>query len=366
MIADKQIEINKERLSKLQDEAIETLKKLISKQSFSGEEAETAIILEDWLKQYGFTPNRQHNNVWATSPEFDESKTTILLNSHHDTVLPNEGYTKDPFSPIVEDGTLYGLGSNDAGGPLVSLLATFLYFSQEGDVPFNLIFAGTGEEETSGPHGLNNLIPELPNFDYAIVGEPTQMEMATAEKGLIVLECTAKGVSGHAARDVGDNAIYKAMEDINWFKTYEFGNDSPKVGPVKMTVTVINAGTQHNVVPDTCDFTVDIRTTDKVSNEEVMKVVKENIKSDIKEASTRLRPSGISDDHPIVKAAKDLDIVTFGSPTMSDQAMIEGPSVKMGPGDSKRSHTADEYIKLDEIKHGIKTYITLLKQVEHN
>ncbi|NMM49030.1 M20 family metallo-hydrolase [Flammeovirgaceae bacterium KN852] len=365
MIADK-IDIDKQRLGKLQSEAIETLKNLISNPSYSGEETETALILEGWLKEYGFEPNRQFNNVWATSPGFDESKPTILLNSHHDTVFPNEGYTKDPHTPIVEDGTLYGLGSNDAGGPLVSLLATFLYFSQEDEVPFNLIFAGTGEEETSGPHGLNNLIPELPHFDYAIVGEPTQMEMATAEKGLIVLKCVAKGVSGHAARDVGDNAIYKAMKDIEWFKSYSFGNDSPKLGPVKMTVTMINAGTQHNVVPDTCEFTVDIRTTDTVSNEEVMKVVKENITSEIVSASTRLRPSGISDSHPIVQAAKELDIVTFGSPTMSDQAMIEGPSIKMGPGDSKRSHTADEYIKLDEIKHGIETYITLLKQVNHN
>lgn len=294
---------------------------------------------------------------------FDDSKPSLLVNSHHDTVKPNDGYTKDPFTPVIEDGKLYGLGSNDAGGPLVSLIAAFLHFYDKKNLNHNLVFAASAEEEISGDNGISSILDKIPEIETAIVGEPTQMRMAVAEKGLMVLECTAKGKSGHAARDEGENAIYNAIEDINWFRNHQFPQISGTLGPVKMTVTEIHAGSQHNVVPDLCDFTVDIRSTDCYSNKEILQIIEENIQAEINPRSIRLNPSFISADHPLVKAGLKLGLERYGSPTLSDQAFLSVPSLKIGPGKSARSHSSDEFIYLDEIEEGIKTYIKLLELV---
>jgi len=344
------------------NDAIQLLQQLIATPSFSKEEDKTANIIEAFLKEKGIDAKRHLNNVWAKNKLFDESKPTILLNSHHDTVKPNKGYTKDPFIPITEDGKLYGLGSNDAGGPLVSLLATFLFFYYK-PLTHNLIFAATAEEEISGKNGIEALLPLLGNIDFAIVGEPTQMQLASAEKGLMVLDCVAHGKSGHAAREEGVNAIYEAMPDIEWFRTYKFQKVSPLLGPVKMSVTVIHSGSQHNIVPDTCEFTVDIRVNECYTNDEVFDIISQHVKCDVEARSRRLQPSFIAEEHPIVQIGKELGLKVYGSPTLSDRSLMRFPSLKVGPGDSARSHIADEYIFVKEIEEGIETYINMLKKI---
>ena len=344
-------------------EAVENLQRLINTPSVSGDELVVSQIIEEYLQKYGIEVRRVKNNIYAKNKYFDEHKPTLLLNSHLDTVKPNAGWTRDPFKAAVEDGKLYGLGSNDAGAPLVSLLAAFIYLYPMENMTHNVIFSAVAEEENSGKNGMRLLLSQLDDISLAIVGEPTGMQMAIAEKGLIVLRCQAKGISGHAARDTGENALYKAMDDILWFRDFKFEKESAVLGTLKMSVTMINAGTQHNVIPDHCDFTVDIRTTDVYGNEEVLAKIKENIKSDFGKPSLSLNPSGIAKDHALVRIAKDSGIELFGSPTMSDQTFISAPSVKMGPGMSERSHTSDEYVYLNEIEHGIQTYIYLLEKL---
>lgn len=346
----------------LTSSSIQLLKELISIESLSKEEHHTASLLEKYFAANGIPTQRLDNNVWAINKNFDASKPTILLNSHHDTVKPNKGYTNDPFAPIVDEGKLYGLGSNDAGGCLVSLIAAFRYFYEQ-DLSYNLILAATAEEEISGKNGIEKLLPELPTIDFAIVGEPTLMDAAISEKGLMVLDCVSHGESGHAAREEGVNALYKAVKDIHWISTYQFPKESDQLGPVKMSATVIKAGTQHNVVPDRCEFTVDVRTIDAYSNLEVLEIISNHLDAEVTPRSTRLNPSSIPEDHPIVQAAIGHGAKTYGSPTMSDQALINAPSIKIGPGDSARSHTADEYIYLQEIEEGIEKYISILKEV---
>lgn len=349
-------------VSQAQD-AIALLKRLIAIPSFSREEDRTGDCIAAFLQEKDIIFERLKNNLWAKNRYFDPQKPTILLNSHHDTVKPNASYTLDPFSPIEQDGKLYGLGSNDAGGCLVSLITTFLYFYDKPDLNYNFVLAATAEEEISGREGLELLIPYLPPIDFAIVGEPTQMQMAIAEKGLMVVDCIVRGKAGHAARNEGENAIYKAMRDMDWIRNYQFPEVSELLGPVKMTVTIIQAGSQHNVIPDTCTFTVDVRTTDKYSNEAVLLVLKNGLLAEVKPRSVRLKPSSISPTHPIVEAGRTMGLTTYGSPTTSDQALLDVPSLKMGPGDSARSHSADEFIYLEEIEKGIEMYIEILSKI---
>lgn len=344
--------------------AINLLEQLIAIPSFSKEEDKTAIVLQGFFKQFDIPAERKGNNVWARNKHFNQALPTILLNSHHDTVRPNSAYTRDPFKSEIVDGKLYGLGSNDAGGPLVCLIVAFLNFYERQDLPFNLVVAATAEEEISGSEGIESIWELLPKIDYAIVGEPTLCHMAVAEKGLMVLDCTVTGKAGHAARDEGINAIYEAMKDIEWLRTYRFPQVSPTLGEIKMTTTIIQAGRQHNVVPAECTFTVDVRVSDQYSLEDVLAVIEKNVKATVKPRSLRMRPSGIPGDHPLVLAASKLGIPLYGSPTTSDQALIPVPSVKIGPGDSARSHTADEFIYVQEIVKGIDTYIALLKSLE--
>jgi acetylornithine deacetylase len=350
-------------LKTLQVDAIELLKNLIRTESYSKQEDKTAEIINTFLNERGIPTHRLKNNVWAFNKYFDAAKPTILLNSHHDTVNPNPGYTNDPFDPMIKDGKLYGLGSNDAGGCLVSLLATFIHFYDQENLKYNFIIAATAEEEISGFNGLELVYPELGPIDFAIVGEPTLMDIAVAEKGLMVLDCKAKGKAGHAAREEGDNAIYKALKDIEWIRNYKFENVSPHLGPMKMSVTIINAGYQHNVVPETCSFTIDVRITEMYKNEEVLRIIEENIESEVTPRSVRLRPSFIDPDHALVKSALKLGAKPYGSPTTSDQALIPVPSVKMGPGNSGRSHTANEFIWVIEIEEGIDKYIKILTEL---
>lgn len=347
----------------LYNDAVELLKELIAIPSFSKEEEGTAGAIENFFAERNIKTQRKKNNVWALNKHFDKSKLTILLNSHHDTVKPNAGYTRSPFLPEVNGDKLYGLGSNDAGASLVSLIAAFVSFYEKENLKYNIILAATAEEEISGKNGIECVLPELPPISFAIVGEPTQLQMAIAEKGLLVLDCTAIGKAGHAARDEGDNAIYKALEDIDWIKNYQFPKVSETLGPVKMSVTIINAKGQHNVVPAKCEFVVDVRTTDAYTNEELCELIKKNISSDVVARSMRLRPSSIENDHILLMASKKLGIKTFGSPTLSDQALMNLPSVKIGPGDSARSHSADEYIGLGEIREGLEVYSRLLGEV---
>lgn len=350
-------------IEKLQEDCLSLLKKLISIQSYSKEEDKTADAIEQFLQQRDIKTNRKLNNVWAYNKYFDSSKPTLLLNSHHDTVKPNSGYTRDPYDAAVEDGKLFGLGSNDAGGCLVSLIGTFLYFYDQQALNYNICLAATAEEEISGNDGLEFVLPDLGELEFAIVGEPTQMNLAIAERGLLVLDCTATGRAGHAAREEGDNAIYKALKDIEWFRNYQFAKISDVFGPLKMTVTIINAGSQHNVVPATCTFTVDVRVTDAYTNEEVLKIIRTNVDCDVKPRSIRLKPSSIDKGHPLVQSGIALGRTTYGSPTTSDQALLSIPSVKVGPGDSGRSHMADEFIYVDEVAEGIELYIAMLKPV---
>jgi acetylornithine deacetylase len=350
-------------IEQLAEESISLLKQLITIPSFSREENKTADAIESFFAKNGLHPKRSQNNIWAINQHYDASKPTILLNSHHDTVKPNPGYTRDPFSADVEDGKLYGLGSNDAGGCLVSLIATFRHFYNQENLKYNLCIAATAEEEISGKNGIESLVPELGPLDFAIVGEPTLMDLAIAERGLMVLDCVSHGKAGHAAREEGENAIYKALKDIEWFRTYKFPNESELFGPIKMSVTVINAGSQHNVVPAKCDFTVDVRVTDAYRNEEVIEIIKQHVSCDVTPRSTRLKPSSISKEHPFVQAGLALGKRTYGSPTTSDQALLDITSVKVGPGDSARSHMADEYIYVQEIYDGITGYVEMLERL---
>jgi len=345
------------------DDSMKLLAELISIPSFSREEDKTASAIENFLQERGVETHRTQNNIWAYSKFFDATKPTILLNSHHDTVKPNSGYTRDPFSADIEDGILYGLGSNDAGGCLVSLIAAFLHFYEKNDLKYNLCLALTAEEEISGQNGLELILPELGDLEFAIVGEPTLMNMAIAEKGLMVLDCIAHGKAGHAAREEGENAIYKALKDIEWFRSYQFSKKSELFGPVKMSVTIIEAGSQHNVVPASCKFTVDVRITDAYRNEEVLKIIRQNVSCEVNPRSTRLKSSSIDKAHAIVKAGLALGRETYGSPTTSDQALLDIPSLKMGPGDSARSHMANEFIYTSEIKEGVDLYIELLSKI---
>ena len=347
----------------LYDNAVELLQRLIATPSISRSESDTATLIEQWLQTRGVTTHRYKNNVWAYNLHYDESKPTILLNSHHDTVKPNAAYTRDPFAPTIEDGRLYGLGSNDAGASAVGLLATFMHLYADTDLTYNLCVAITGEEEVSGREGIESILDKIGPVEWALVGEPTQMQMAIAERGLLVLDCTAHGKAGHAARAEGDNAIYRAMKDIEWFRTYEFPEVSELFGRVKMSVTQIEAGTQHNVVPAECRFVVDMRVTDRYTNEQVVEHIRQRVSCDVTPRSLRLKPSHIAPSHPVVQAGLSLGLTTFGSPTSSDQMLLSVPSLKMGIGDSARSHSADEYIILDEIAHGIETYIEILTKV---
>lgn len=345
----------------LYEEAVQLLKQLIAIPSFSREEHETASLIESFLAAKAISVRRHLNNVWCLNKYFDEHKPTVLLNSHHDTVKPNRCYTKDPFQPLEQDGKLYGLGSNDAGGSLVSLISAFLSFYDEPALPYNLVLAATAEEEISGLNGIESILHLLPPIDLAIVGEPTLTNLAVAEKGLLVLDCTAQGRAGHAAREEGDNAIYKALTDMEWFRSFRFPRVSTTLGPVKMTVTVVSTENRaHNVVPDACSFVVDVRVTDEYTHEEILDTIRQHVHSDVKPRSLRLRASQIAEDHPLVQAGLRLNKTTYGSPTTSDQALVPAPSLKCGPGDSARSHTADEFIYLHEIREGIHTYISML------
>lgn len=350
-------------MNHLTADAIALLKDLIATPSLSREEGPTADRIATYLHERNVPYRRNGHNVWAMNRHFDPQKPTLLLNSHHDTVKPNPSYTRDPFSPTVDDGKLYGLGSNDAGGCLVSLLATFVHFYDRPDLAYNVVVAATAEEEISGRGGIEQLWPDLPPIAVALVGEPTQMQLAIAEKGLLVLDCVVKGRAGHAARNEGDNAIYKALPAIQWFQTYQYPKLSPLLGPVKQTVTIIGAGSQHNVVPDTCTFTADVRVTEQYTLEEVLGIVRDALPGvEVTPRSVRLRSSGIAPAHPLVQAGLALGHTTYGSPTLSDQALMPVPSLKCGPGHSERSHTADEFIYLHEIDEGIAGYVAMLER----
>ncbi|MBB6500734.1 M20 family metallo-hydrolase [Pedobacter cryoconitis] len=346
-----------------QQESIELLKQLISKPSFSGQEEMTANLIESFLQDHYVFTLRKHNNIWCYNLHFDHKKPTILLNSHHDTVRPSAVYTKNPFEAIVQNDKLFGLGSNDAGGALVSLIATFLHFFKRRDLPFNICLAATAEEETSGEKGLKSILDDLLPISFAIVGEPTNMQMAIAEKGSMVLDCKAFGRSGHAAREEGDNAIYRALKDIQWFSSYVFPIESRVMGPVKMTVTEVNAGIQHNIVPAECNFTVDVRLTDAYTEKELLHIIQNHTFCEFTVRPGVLKPSCINQLHPIVKTGLSIGRSAYISPTSSDQGWLDMPSVKMGPGESARSHTADEFIYLEEIKEGMDIYVQLLESL---
>lgn len=345
------------------NEYIQLLQKLISTQSFSGEEENAALVIQKFLNAKSISFHEKGNNTWAKNKFWKEGLPVVLLNSHIDTVKPARGYTRDPFQPTIEDGKLYGLGSNDAGGALVSLLSVFVYFYEQEKLPFNLIFAASSEEEISGTNGIESILSEIEPIDLAIVGEPTLMQMAIAEKGLMVLDCTAYGKSGHAARNEGINAIYKAIGDIEILRNYKFEKSSDLLGEVKMTVSMINAGTQHNVVPDTCSFVVDVRTNEYYSNEKACQIISELIESEVEPRSFRLNSSGIPVSHPIVQRGLKLGLTCYGSPTTSDQAVMPYMSIKIGPGDSARSHTADEFIYVREIEEAFGIYTGLLENL---
>jgi len=343
---------------------IELLKQLISTPSFSKEEKKAAEVMRDFLTDEKIVFKTADNNTWAYNKYFSKEKPTILLNSHIDTVRPAKGYSRDPFSPDEEGDQLFGLGSNDAGGPLVALLATFIHFYHHDNLPFNLVFVASAEEEISGRRGLEIVLPRIAPIEFAIVGEPTKMEVAIAEKGLLVLDCYAHGKSGHTARNEGENALYKAIDDIEKLRNFKFENISNVLGEVKITVTMIDAGTQHNVIPDVCHFVVDIRTNEHYLNKDVAEIIAGVIESEVKPRSVRLNSSGISEQHPFAVLAKSKGIKIYGSPTTSDQAIMPFLSVKMGPGGSARSHTADEFIYKSEILAGIERYIELLEELK--
>lgn len=347
------------------EEMVQLLQQLIATPSLSLQEDKTADIITECLKRHGVQPiERVKNNILARNKHFDAHKPTVLLNSHHDTVKPNAGYTRDPFSPDIEGDVLYGLGSNDAGGCLVSLIACFLHFYEREDLDFNLLFCASGEEEISGKTGIALAKEHFPPIAFGIIGEPTQTQLAISEKGLIVIHAEAKGRAGHAARKEGENAIYKAMKDIEKIQTYRFAKESPMLGPVIMSVTQIEAGYQHNVVPDSCKFVIDVRTTDAYTNHEIFAILQQELQSELQTNSLRLNPSHINVEHPVVKAGIAMGKTTYGSPTLSDQSLLDIPSLKCGPGDSSRSHTPDEYVKVSEIEQGIHTYVGLLDGIQ--
>jgi acetylornithine deacetylase len=352
-----------EQLSHLADDALLLLKQLIATPSLSGKEDKTADLIRSFMKNRDMETMRLYNNIWAFNKFYDPKKPTILLNSHHDTVKANEGYTRDPFFPEEHAGKLFGLGSNDAGGCLVSLLAVFTYFYSSPNLCYNLCFAATAEEENTGEYGLKSILPVIGHIDFAIVGEPTLMQMATAEMGCMVLDCSAHGTAGHAARNEGDNALYKAMSDIQWFSTFQFPKRSGFMGSIKMTVTEIQAGVQHNIIPPECHFTVDVRLNDCYNAGEVLAIIKNHTLSDVFPRAGIVKPSCIDQIHPLVRAGIALGRKTYLSPTSSDRGWLDVPSLKMGPGDSARSHMANEYIFIDEIKEGINIYTNLLKNM---
>ncbi|SDR86335.1 acetylornithine deacetylase [Polaribacter sp. KT25b] len=351
-------------IEKLTENAISLLKNLIETQSFSQEEENTAKLIEGWFIENEIPFKRTKNNIWATNKYFDESKPTMLLNSHHDTVHPNTAYTNDPLKAIVEDGKLYGLGSNDAGGCLVSLIATFTNFYAQENLKYNLVIVASAEEENSGPNGLNSMLPIIPHIDVAIVGEPTLMNLAVAEKGLVVFDAVIEGTPSHAAHPNNNNSIYNSIEVLQWFKDFKFEKPSVALGDVKMTVTQINAGKQHNVVPAHTNLVVDVRVNDAYSNQEIATILQEQSPcTKITPRSLRLNSSSISTDHDLVKAGIAMGRETYGSPTLSDQSVLSCQSLKLGPGDSTRSHSANEFIYLAEIEEGIKIYVELLNRV---
>lgn len=361
--------MNKEQLNIITNDSIDLLKQLIAIPSLSKEESIAADCLQNYLHKKKVIVHRSGNNIWCSNKYFDGTKPSILLNSHIDTVPPSKAYKTDPYIPTEIDGKLFGLGTTDAGGALVSLAQAFIHFYEKQNMLYNLVFAATAEEEISGSNGIASLF-ELTTFkncfhkpgSFAIVGEPTQLNLAIAEKGLLVIDCTVKGRSGHAAREDGENAIYKAMDAINWFQHYRFEKISPTLGEIKMTVTSINTENKtHNIVPAQCSFIVDIRVTDQYSHEEIVQAIKENINCEIVPRSMRLRSSSIEQNHPIVKAGLSLGKKIFGSPTLSDQALIPISSIKCGPGNSVQSHSADEFILIEDIKDGIEFYINLLE-----
>lgn len=352
-------------IEQLTYEAIDLLKKLIATPSFSGEEHHTALLIEAWFRHHSIPYERENNNIWAYNKYVDKKKPYLLLNSHQDTVFPNKDYTHNPFDAIEKEGKIFGLGSNDAGGCLVSILATFTYFYLHKNMKYNLIMVASAEEENSGKKGLNSVLVHLPPLECAIIGEPTQMQLAIAEKGLLVLDVLIKGTASHAAHNNPDNSIYNAFEVIEWFKNFSFEKISEVLGPMKMTVSQIEAGKQHNLVPEECRLVVDIRVNDCYTNEEILSIVKKNLSSErviITPRSLKLKSSSIPKTHPLVISGIALGRETYGSPTLSDQAVLQCPSLKMGPGNSLRSHTADEYIFREEIVEAIPLYIELLKQ----
>ena len=340
-------------------DAVQLLKKLIATPSVSRNEKDAADIMEQTIRSYGFEPQREANNLWIIDPHSDESRPTLLLNAHIDTVKPVASWSRDPFSPDVEDGVLYGLGSNDCGGGLCSLLQIFRMLTEKPQ-SYNLIYLASAEEEVSGKDGITRALPLLPHIDLAIVGEPTGMNPAVAEKGLMVLDVIAHGKSGHAARNEGVNAIYEALDDMCWIRDYKFEKVSEFLGPTKMTLTVVNAGTQHNVIPDKCTMLVDIRTNEFYDNEEVYEFIRQHLKSEVKAHSFRLKSSRIDPDHPLIRKCITMGMKPFGSPTLSDQALMHFPSFKLGPGESSRSHSANEFIRISEIRDAIAKYETLL------
>lgn len=348
----------------LKNDAISLLKQLIETPSFSAEEDKTASHIETWFKRYHIDYNRTKNNVWAINQYFDKNKPTLLLNSHHDTVKPNSAYTKNPFEAIVENNKLYGLGSNDAGGCLVSLIATFTYFYNHKNLKYNLVIVASAEEENSGQNGLNSMLPIIPKIDVAIVGEPTLMNLAVAEKGLVVFDAIVEGTPSHAAHPNTNNAIYNSIEVLKWFKNFKFEKQSDTLGDVKLTVTQIHAGSQHNVVPADVKLVIDVRVNDAYTNSEIATILQKQAPcKSITPRSLRLNSSSIPVTHDLVKAGVTMGRTTYGSPTLSDQAVLTCPSLKLGPGDSTRSHSADEFIYINEIEEGIDIYIKLLTKV---
>ena len=347
----------------LTQNAIALLQDLIRLESFSGAEDRTAARIEEWFSSYEIPFQRKDNNIWATNKHFDIQKPTLLLNSHHDTVHPNQGYTRNPYSPNIEDGKLYGLGSNDAGGALVSLIACFTHFYNQENLDYNLLMVASAEEESAGKKSLRYLIPDLPKIDVAIVGEPTLMDLAIAEKGLVVFDLSLKGTASHAAHPNEDNPLMKLPKLLKAIEELEFDKVSPLLGPVKATLTQVNAGSQHNVVPSEVNMVLDVRVNECYSNKEIEQIIKSSLDCEVKARSLRLRSSSINPDHPLVKAGITLGKKTYGSPTLSDQAGLDCPSLKLGPGDSTRSHSANEFIFVREIEEGITFYINLLNQI---
>ncbi len=364
MSQNKHINGDNKEVKALQAAAIQLLKTLIKIPSFSKEEAATGDCIQQFFEKHQVACNRVNNNIWSKNLYFDAAKPTILLNSHHDTVRPNKGYTLDPFEPIEKEGKLYGLGSNDAGGCLVSLIATYIYFYDKQGLPYNFVFVASAEEEISGHDGIELVLKAIPKIDFGIVGEPTLLEMAIAERGLMVLDVEATGVAGHAAREEGENALYKILTDLNWFKSYSFEKISPLLGAVKMSVTVIETDNkQHNVVPSSCKMVVDVRVNELYTFEEILDTISKHVSAKVTPRSLRLRSTGIALDHVLIKAGKALGKGQYGSVTTSDKALMPFPTLKMGPGDSARSHSADEFIFTQEIETGITTYIQLLENI---